>query len=180
MPFFLLGHLAYCRSFARGCDVSKRRFLQFEILKKLAIIGAILYAFLIFFLLEPSFDGPLKVVLVSYIAAIALMFIISLFGRSRLLILGSGLYLISDSIIAVAEFVLRGNVFAEVLDYYGAFPIYFVGQMCLTFGALNSFSDLQLHPNPKMLNSEKNLNTMINLTGLFTLLFIIFKKIYGK
>jgi hypothetical protein len=129
MPFFLLGHLAYVRSFARGCDVSKRRFLQFEWPKKLALICAFFYAFSAFLLMESAFDGiPLKLVLFSYILALSLMFGISLFSRSQLVVTGSALYLLSDSLIGFAAFVFKGNLLAQMLDFYAAFPIYYVGK----------------------------------------------------
>ncbi len=61
MPFFLLGHVLYCRAFARGNDISFRRLRQFRNLKKAALVAAVLFAALFWFLLNPSFEGPLKV-----------------------------------------------------------------------------------------------------------------------
>ena len=178
MPFFLLGHFAYCRSFARGCDVSRRRFNQFEGLKKVAIISSIVFAVAMFTLLEPSFEGPLlKVILLLYVVAICLMFVISLFGRSRLLILGSGLYLISDCIIALATFVFPKNPLAQWVDLNCAWPIYWAGQLFLTMGALNGFLDLQLEPHPTK-NQNGLVMLLVNIFSVLGLIIIAWRRLF--
>jgi hypothetical protein len=166
MPFFLLGHILYCRSFARGCDISIRRLSQFEYLKKAAIAGAAALAVTFWFLLHPSFQAQLKPVLLCYIVALCGMFVLSLFGRSRLLILGAGLYLISDSLIALHEFVFPANSVFSLLDLF-AWPIYWLGQLFITLGALNSFSDLDLNSDPR---SKDSIPTFVNIAGLVGLL----------
>jgi multidrug transporter EmrE-like cation transporter len=166
MPFFLLGHILYCRSFARGCDISLRRLSQFENLKKAAIAGAGIVAVTFWFLLHPSFQMQLKPVLLCYILALCGMFVLSLFSRSKLLILGAGLYLISDSLIAFHEFVFPTNSFFSFLDLF-AWPVYWLGQLFITLGALNSFSDMQLHSDPR---SKDRIPTFVNIFGLVGLL----------
>ena len=178
MPFFLLGHLAYCRSFARGCDVSLRRFRQFEKLKKLTIVASIVYAVGMFKLLEPSFEGPLKVVLILYIFAICLMFNISLFGRSKLLIVGSLLYLVSDSMIALSTFVFRNNIYyVQSIDLNLAWPTYWIGQLLLTVGALNSFLDLQFEPHPKH-QKDGFIMMLVNIVSGASLVLLVWKKFF--
>ncbi len=162
MPFFLLGHILYCRSFARGCDISVRRLSQFAGLKKAAIAGAAALAVVGWVLLHPAFQPQLKPVLLCYIVALCGMFVLSLFGRSRLLILGSGFYLISDSLIALHEFVLPSSSVARTLDLF-AWPIYWLGQLFITLGALNSFSDMELQSDPK---HKDSIPVFVNVAGL--------------
>ncbi len=116
MPLFLMGHVLYCRSFARGCDVSKARFGRLGRAKKIAMIVASLYALMAWFLLFPAFESPLRPVLACYIIALVGMFTLSLFGHSRVLIVGATMYVVSDSLIALESFVFRGNVFVAWLD----------------------------------------------------------------
>jgi hypothetical protein len=71
------------------------------------------------------------------------------------------MYVVSDSLIALAAFVLPGNVVVAWLDHF-AWPIYWAGQVALTVGALNSFSDMELNPVPK---SSSSGNTLLNLAA---------------
>jgi uncharacterized membrane protein YhhN len=106
----------YCRSFARGCDVSVRRFAQFGIAKKVVLILTCCYGLFAWFLLYPAFEPSLRLVLACYIVALIGMFSLSLFGHSRMLIVGSVLYVVSDSLIALATFVFPENLFVQWLD----------------------------------------------------------------
>lgn len=96
------------------------------------------------------------------------MFILSLFGHSRLLVLGSGLYLISDSLIALHEFVFPANFFVSSLELM-AWPLYWSGQACITIGALNVFSDMQLHADPAGEKNSVEAPLFVNVAALVAL-----------
>ncbi len=106
MPAFLAGHILYVFCFLRGCDVvSLRQLALFSPLKKLICLAAVGYSIFVWSLLYPHFDGVLRPVLACYIAALMLQFIAAMFSHSRLIPIGSALYVISDSFIGLAAFV---------------------------------------------------------------------------
>lgn len=74
MPLFLMGHVLYCRSFARGCDVSTARFRRLGTAKKIALFAAFGYAYGAWLLLAPAFESSLRPVLACYIIALVGMF----------------------------------------------------------------------------------------------------------
>lgn len=77
MPLFLMGHVLYCRSFARGCDVSRARLSRMGLAKKIVMALSVVYAALAWVLLFPAFESPLRPVLACYIVALVGMFIVS-------------------------------------------------------------------------------------------------------
>lgn len=79
-------------------------------------------------------------------------------SRSRLVVLGASLYVISDSIISLAAFVFEENKFVVMIDYYLSWLIYFASQNFIVIGVLNSFANLKLEPNP----NPKNLRAIVD------------------
>lgn len=162
MPLFLLGHVCYCLAYVKGCDLSWPHVARvLSSLRVLLMAALLLYALCMSAILMPSFPPPVRPVLAAYVVFISLMFLLSLFSRSRLLVAGSALYLLSDSFIALATFVFPGHSLFAALDLYGAWPLYVAGQICITLGCLSSFSQLRLKSHPTKTPLEASLTNLL-------------------
>lgn len=115
---FLIGHLCYIISFFQQWNFSKWR--------AMSIIPISLYSFIIgsqvVTALEKNNNGSLMIPVIIYIMIIATMGWFAMMTNQKLIIIGAGLFLISDSLLAWNRFVdnLGGMSVLIMMTYYAA------------------------------------------------------------
>ena len=124
---FLAAHLVYTALFARNGG----RFRNVGLYRGVSLAGVWIYVVLFWLWLMPSL-GPLKIAVTTYICAITAMATTALFSRFNARVAaGALLFVISDSLIAVAKF--KTPVPARG---YLVWATYFAAQYLIATGAL--------------------------------------------
>ena len=129
LVLFLIAHLVYAFMFFRSWQYPLRIWERQRILAG----AAILYAFCFAIWLAPSL-GPLAIPVALYVCAITAMVVASIVADiSPRVITGALLFLVSDSLLAIAKF--KGTF---VLRDYAVWGTYSLAQYCIATGVLRS------------------------------------------
>ncbi len=130
---FLLGHLFYIATFLP--DV--RKGIRMTAGKKIFVSGVVLYTIVMGVVLLPRLKGFMIGPVVVYMAAIGTMVVMSVLPsyRAKWITLGAVLYIASDSLIAVNQYVTPVPE-----SHFLTWPSYYLGQVLIVMGFLREKS----------------------------------------